>query len=237
MTAMAPGALLAMLGTLMMAPTAGYPRIASLWGCSPASHDVEAWSRYDLLICAGGTAADWRRFARETREQNPGLILLGTAPLMNIGPPKSTPWMRPEWYLYRPDGSPVNWWAGQVYAPNLSITECRAALLSQTEETYGDLLNEAVLSGVFYDSVVGGATWYGEVDADRDGVADGQAGPQGEGGQGLVGAGDFPEEGHVDAFIPVRILVDQEGNRLALAQQAQDVHCRVALGNGPVAAP
>jgi len=64
-----------------------------------------------------------------------------------------------------------------------------------------------------------------------------QAGPQGEGGQGLVGAGDFPEEGHVDAFIPVRILVDQEGNRLALAQQAQDVHCRVALGNGPVAAP
>ena len=164
-----------MLGTLMMAPTAGYPRIASLWGCSPASHDVEAWSRYDLLICAGGTAADWRRFARETREQNPGLILLGTAPLMNIGPPKSTPWMRPEWYLYRPDGSPVNWWAGQVYAPNLSITECRAALLSQTEETYGDLLNEAVLSGVFYDSVVGGATWYGEVDADRDGVADAPA--------------------------------------------------------------
>lgn len=172
---MAAGALLALLSALVTAPSGGYPRIANLWGCGPAVPDVESWSRYDLLICAGGTAGEWRRFARETRERNPGLILLGTAPLMNISSPEATPWMQPEWYLYRPDGNPVNWWAGQVYAPNLSITECRAALLAQTDEAYGALIDEGVVSGVFYDSVVGGATWYGEVDANRDGVADAPA--------------------------------------------------------------
>lgn len=52
------------------------------------------------------------------------------------------------------------------------IDECLAVLLQQTEEQCGELLNEGTLDGVFYDSVVGAVTWLGEVDTNRDGIAD-----------------------------------------------------------------
>ena len=50
--------------------------------------------------------------------------------------------------------------------------ECLEALIQQTEKACGELLDEGTLDGVFYDSVVGAATWLGEVDTNRDGVAD-----------------------------------------------------------------
>jgi hypothetical protein len=149
-----------------------YPRIANLWGGSPLSTDYEQWARYDLLVMAGGPTDAWRRFSQEVRARNPNVLLLDTAPLMNLGPPEQTPWMRDEWYLRRPDGEKIHWWAGQVYVPNLFIDECLAALLQQTEERCGELLREGTVDGVFYDSVVGAATWLGEVDTNRDGIAD-----------------------------------------------------------------
>jgi hypothetical protein len=150
----------------------GYPRIANLWGCGPTAANYEQWARYDLLVMGGGAPEAWRTFRRETKPLNPDLLLLGTAPLMNIGSPESTPWMRDEWYVRRPDGEKVNWWAGQVYVPNILIDGCLDALLEQTEKAYGDVLRDGTLNGVFYDSVVGRVSWLGEVDTDLDGRPD-----------------------------------------------------------------
>jgi hypothetical protein len=151
---------------------AGYPRIANLWGVGPETTDYAKWSRYGMLVMGGGAPQAWRQFGKEMRARNPEIRLLGTAPLMNLGGPKDTPWMKDEWYLRRPDGKMIVWWADQIYAPNLLIDDCLTALVEQTEKAYGDLLRDGVADGVFYDSVVGAASWLGEVDADRDGVAD-----------------------------------------------------------------
>ncbi|MCX7598268.1 MAG: putative glycoside hydrolase [Armatimonadetes bacterium] len=153
----------------------GYPRIANLWGFGPTTDaaQCEKLARYDLLVMAGTAGADkWRKFRAELEKHNPDIILLGTAPLMNVGPPEATPWMRDEWFLRRPSGEKINWWAGQVYVPNIFIDECLDALVAQTEQAYGPLLADGTLDGVFYDSVVGWVTWLGEVDTDRDGQAD-----------------------------------------------------------------
>lgn len=164
---------LALLALVVPGACAGYPRIANLWGTGPALTDYDRWARYGLLITSGGSPDQWRRCAGELRARAPDILLLTTAPLMNIGPPEATPWMRDEWYLRRPDGSKVSWWAGQVYAPNLFMDPCLDALLDQTAAPWGDLLADGTLSGVFYDSVVPGVTWYGDVDTDGDGAADG----------------------------------------------------------------
>jgi hypothetical protein len=169
-TACAIGAIFVLPCMVTGAPD--YPRIANLWGCGPTATEYEQWAKYDLLVMAGGGPDAHRRFRREIEARNGDALLLGTAPLMNIGPPGSSPWMKDEWYLCRPDGQKINWWAGQIYAPNLTIDECLEALLQRTDEPYGELLSEGAIDGVFYDSVVGRATWYGEVDTDRDGQAD-----------------------------------------------------------------
>lgn len=163
-----------MLGLLVCVPAlaGGYPRIANLWGVSPQSTEYDRLAKYALLVSGSDSAAAWRRFSGEMRRRNPDIILLGTAPLMNIGAPGDTPWMRPEWYLKRPDGQPVKWWADQIYAPNLFVDACLDALVEQTEKSYGALLTEGILNGVFYDSVVGWVTWYGDVDTDGDGQAE-----------------------------------------------------------------
>ena len=153
----------------------GYPRIANLWGFGPTTSpaECEKLARYDLLVMAGGASAEtWRKFRAEVKKHNPAIVLLGTAPLMNIGAPEATPWMKDSWYLRRPTGEKINWWAGQIYVPNILIDECLDALLAQTEQTYGPLLADGTLDGVFYDSVVGWVTWLGEVDTDGDGKAD-----------------------------------------------------------------
>lgn len=153
----------------------GYPRIANLWGYGPTVDPAqcENLARYDLLVMAGTAGREtWRKFRAEVKKHNPDIILLGTAPLMNIGAPEATPWMKDNWYLQRPSGEKINWWAGQVYVPNILIDECLDALLAQTEQTYGPLLADGTLDGVFYDSVVGWVTWLGEVDTDGDGKAD-----------------------------------------------------------------
>lgn len=171
--------LLAMASLIMAAAACpsgqGYPRIANLWGYGPTADPAqcEKLARYDLLVMAGTAGPEtWRKFRAEVEKHNPDIILLGTAPLMNIGAPETTPWMKDEWYLRRPNGEKINWWAGQVYVPNILIDECLDALLAQTDQTYGTLLADGTLDGVFYDSVVGWVTWLGEVDTDADGKAD-----------------------------------------------------------------
>jgi|GEM_PF-1079783 len=149
-----------------------FPRIANLWGASPASRDYDQWARYDLLVLAGGSLEDWRRFREGIRARNPGTRLLDTAPLMNLGAPRHTSWMRDEWYLRRPDGELANWWAGQAYVPNLFVDPCLDALVAQTVTTAEVRLREGLIDGLFYDSVVGAVTWLGDVDTDRDGHAD-----------------------------------------------------------------
>ncbi|MCC6731548.1 MAG: hypothetical protein IT208_19665 [Chthonomonadales bacterium] len=153
-------------------PGAGFPRIANLWGASPLARDYARWARYDLLVMGGGPIEDWRRFGAEVRKRNPGIRLLGTAPLMNLGKPEDTPWMRPEWFACRPDGSMVRWWADMVYLPNLLRDDCLNALVGESDRQYGRLLRESLVDGLFYDSVVGSATWLGDIDLDGDGGAD-----------------------------------------------------------------
>jgi len=149
-----------------------YPRIANLWGCSPASTDYDKWSRYDLLVTAGGSQGEVGRFKQEIEARNPGALLLGTGALMNIGSPATTPWMKDDWYMRRPDGSLITWWADQIYTPNILSDDCLAALVDQTVESYGGVLSDGSLDGMLYDSVVGYASWLGPVDANRDGKAD-----------------------------------------------------------------
>jgi len=151
---------------------AGYPRIANLWGIWPQGRDYDRYAKYGLLVSGGGSPEAWRRFRSEMRTRDSDVMLLGTAPLMNLGSPESTKWMKDEWFLRRPNGERINWWAGQCYVPNLLIDECLDALLQETEKAYAEVLRDKTINGMFYDSVVGRASWLGEVDTNRDGVAD-----------------------------------------------------------------
>ncbi|MBI2300697.1 MAG: hypothetical protein HYU66_17450, partial [Armatimonadetes bacterium] len=149
---------------------AGYPRIANLWGTGPQSTEYDRLAKYSLLVCSGGSPGEWRRFGAELRKRNPDIRLLGTGSLMNLAEP--LPWMQDAWFLRRPEGERIRWWADQILTPNLFRDECLDALLAQTEQTYGALLDDGSLDGVFYDSVVGWVSWLGPVDTDGDGMAD-----------------------------------------------------------------
>jgi len=169
--------LLLTLSVALALPAAGspareYPRIANLWGCNPPATDYDKWSRYGMLVMGGGSPEAWRRFRREVRARNASILLLGTAPLMNLGAPKQTPWMKDEWFLRRPSGEKIAWWADQIYTPNLFRDECLEALLQQTVETYAPVVRDGLADGVFYDSVVGHVSWLGEVDTNGNGAAD-----------------------------------------------------------------
>lgn len=83
-------------GGLTSASGQDFPRIANLWGGSPLSTDYDQWARYDLLVMAGGPKEAWRRFRQEVKARNPHILLLDTAPLMNLGPPEQTPWIQDE---------------------------------------------------------------------------------------------------------------------------------------------
>lgn len=157
---------------MLYASGRGYPRIANLWGCYASDPDFDKWAKYDLLVMGGANYTAWQKFRTEMKSRNPDIIMLGTAPLMNLGSPKDTPWMKPEWYLKRPDGSMVRWWADMIYTPNLLNDECLNALVEQADIQYGRLLNEGIIDGLMYDSVVGNIAWLGEVDIDGDGQAD-----------------------------------------------------------------
>ena len=143
----------------------GYPRIGNLWGVWPNGTDYDRYAKYDLLV-SGGEPAAWRRFRQELQARHSQAILLGTVPLMNIGPPKSTPWMKDEWYLRRPSGEMINWWAGQVYAPNLLIDDCLEALLEQTQKSYDEVLKDKTIDAgthsIFVGDIVGGALFKDE---------------------------------------------------------------------------
>lgn len=149
----------------------GYPRLANLWGCSTTTKEYDQWARYDLLVTAGAPES-YRVFRRELRARNPEQIVLATAPLMDLTAGQGAAWMKDEWYLRRPDGTKILWWADQILTPNITRDDCLEALVQQTEAPFGDLLREGVIDGIFYDSVVGRATWLGEVDTDGDGKAD-----------------------------------------------------------------
>ena len=76
--------------------SAQYPRIANLWGVGPGASDYDSLARYGFLVMAGGSPDEFRRFRAEMRKRNPDIVLLGTAPLMNLGAPEATPWMKKE---------------------------------------------------------------------------------------------------------------------------------------------
>lgn len=165
--------ILLLLGVVaMVAHAGGYPRIANLWGCPAATTDYDTWARYRLLVLGGGSPEQFRRFHAEVRRRNPDILVLGTGFVSYTSAPAQTAWMKDEWYLRRPNGEKVNWWAGQAYVPNLLDEACFGALLEQTEATLGEVLREGALDGVFYDSMVGGVTWLGEVDTNGDGKPD-----------------------------------------------------------------
>jgi len=158
---------------LIAAPAmaSGYPRIANLWGCPTTTKEYDKWAKYDLLI-TWGAPETYPEFRREMKARNPEQILLTTVPLMNLSAPEKTPWMRDEWYLQRPNGDKVVWWANIIYTPNITRDDCLEALVRQTEGPFGDLLRQEVIDGLFYDSVVPHISWLGEVDTDGDGQAD-----------------------------------------------------------------
>jgi len=164
--------LIAALAISIAAPGPDFPRIANLWGSGATTAGADQWAKYDLLVIGGGSESDIRAFHDSLTARNPGIRLLATAPLMNIGGPEGSPWMKDEWYLRRPSGETINWWAGQIYVPNILADACLDALVEQTVDAYGPVLADGALDGAFYDSVVGSASWLGEVDTDRDGVAD-----------------------------------------------------------------
>jgi hypothetical protein len=160
------------LAALSLRAQAQYPRIGNLWGVSPASVEYEKWSRYGLIVSSGGSLGTWRNFSAQLRKRNPRIVLLETAAFMNLGKPEATPFMRDEWYLRKPDGGKVIWWADQVYTPNLLVGPCLDALVKQSLAQADALVREKLIDGLFYDSVVGAATWLGDVDTNRDGKAD-----------------------------------------------------------------
>lgn len=164
--------MLPLTALLALLQPADFPRIANLWGTSASATDYDRWARYDLIVLGSGSPAECRRFHREMNARNPSALHLATAPLMNLGAPETTPWMRDEWFVRRPNGEHVRWWAESIYTPNLLMAGVLEALVDQTADVCGDALSEGTLDGVFYDSVVGRATWLGDVDLNGDGVAD-----------------------------------------------------------------
>lgn len=170
-----------MIGVLMLTFVLGldvpagppvFPRIANLWGASASSREYDRWAKYDLLVMGPASPETWRRFAAEVRKRNPRIVLLGTGSFMNLVDPKSMPWMKDEWYLRRPDGTLVKWWADTILLPNITRDDCLDALLEQAAREYDEVLKDGTLDGLFFDSVVGRATWLGDVDTDGDGKAD-----------------------------------------------------------------
>lgn len=150
-----------------------YPRIANLWGCGPTA-DARLWARYDLLVIYGGPDEAYEPFIRTARSINPGITVLGTAPLANVERVKEWhPWLKDEWLLRRADGSPVTWWGGAIYTPNLLQPGCLDGLYDWVERTFGRLLDRGLLQGAMFDSVVGHISWLGkDIDADLDGQPD-----------------------------------------------------------------
>jgi len=157
---------------LLAASAAPFPRIANLWGMTAASTDYDRWARYGMLVMGSAPPQAWRRFSSEVRRRNPSIRLLGTGQFMNLSDPTSMPWMKDEWFLRRPDGSIIRWWDDQIVLPNILRDDCLDALVENVAREYDAVLKEGVADGLFFDSVVGRATWLGDVDTDHDGRAD-----------------------------------------------------------------
>jgi len=149
-----------------------FPRIANLWGCGDPMSAPQRWARYQLLVLGGVGPRSLGEFRAYASRQGRRPILLGTGPFMNLGAPKDTPWMRDEWYVRRPDGTMLTWWAGQICVPDITRDDCLDAIVARTSVELGPRLKAGLLDGVFYDSVVGGTRWLGDFDLNRDGAAD-----------------------------------------------------------------
>ncbi len=154
-----------------------YPRLANLWGMNfwslpemtPADYD--AWARYDLLITAGGSVDQWKQLRAELDKRHPGIKLLQTAPLNNIE--YDPPWLNTELYLRRPDGTRYRWWADQISIPNILLDECFEAIIAEIEKDAAPYVDSGLCNGLFFDSVVPALSFWGDTDANLDGVADG----------------------------------------------------------------
>jgi hypothetical protein len=157
-------------------------RIASLWGLrwndrdTHHPHDDYAfWAKYGMVICGAPRQSEplLRQYRAEIKQRNPDQLLLGTAQLMNLHEADNREGViAPEWLLRRPDGSVLTWWAGQIFTPNIMIDDCLEGLVEMTARRFGILLDEGVIDGLFYDSVEPDPTWLGEIDTNRDGIAD-----------------------------------------------------------------
>ncbi|MHB1458045.1 MAG: hypothetical protein ACYC0V_14140, partial [Armatimonadota bacterium] len=116
---------------------AGYPKIANLWGCDPASTEYDVWSKYDMLITSGGSFESYSKFVSEVRSCNPQILIFGTAPFVNVASPAQSPWMKDEWYLHRSNGTKVSWWVDQLYAPNIFNDDYLKSALDHIDNNYG----------------------------------------------------------------------------------------------------
>ncbi|MHB0998978.1 MAG: golvesin C-terminal-like domain-containing protein [Armatimonadota bacterium] len=149
-----------------------YPKIGNLWGWEANDKDYDKWSHYDMIITSGGPHDLYKKLSDEVKARNPQALIIGSSPFENVEPPSQSSWLKDEWYLRRPDGSKVNWWVGQLYAPNLFIDEYIDGAVDHTDQGFGSLTRDKYNQGFMFDSVVGNVSWYGEVDTNLDGIAD-----------------------------------------------------------------
>ncbi|MEI6297948.1 MAG: putative glycoside hydrolase, partial [bacterium] len=161
-----------------------YPRIATLWGTGSQEEnfkDYDVWARYDLLILMGSEwkkgkptrFEDLKKFREEVARRHPGILILGTAPLINIPPPGRLPWMKDEWFVRFSNGKKISWWADQVYVGNVLRDDYQEGLLNFIEGVFGRAIQARLIDGIMFDSVVGGLSWLTrDADTNLDGKAD-----------------------------------------------------------------
>ncbi|MHB1000021.1 MAG: golvesin C-terminal-like domain-containing protein [Armatimonadota bacterium] len=149
-----------------------YPKIANLWGCPISTTEYDMWARYDMIVIGEAPLSMAQKLHDELKKRNPNIKILGTGPLTNLLSPVQTPWMKDEWYSRTPDGKMITWWADQIYFPNLFIDDCFNAILNRNIELHDVLMQKGLIDGIMFDSVVGRATWIGDIDTNLDGIAD-----------------------------------------------------------------
>ncbi len=174
--------LLAGLSCLVMAaaafanPQSEYPKIGNMWGLdawslkSASSLDFNVWGRYDLMVIAGWSVDDLKMIRQNTRAVNPHSLLLRTETLTNAY--ERPPGTDENWSLYRPNGEELRWWAGQIRIPNLLDDKVSKGLRTMAGRVSEPALQQGLIDGLFFDSVVGSISYFGDIDLNRDGKAD-----------------------------------------------------------------
>jgi hypothetical protein len=157
-------------------PNGEYPKIGNMWGLdawsltSASNLDFNVWGRYDLMVIAGWTVDDLKTIRQNTRAVNPHALLLRTETLTNAY--ERPPGTDDNWSLYRPNGEELRWWAGQIRIPNLLDDKVSKGLRTMAGRVSEPALQQGLIDGLFFDSVMGSISYFGDIDLNRDGKAD-----------------------------------------------------------------